>query len=242
MGNKAIMTVVLLSAWLACPGWADERTKDHLITVVGESEVKVVPDEVAIELGVENWDKDLNVAVRENDERIRKILGAATTRGIEPKYLQTDFIQIRPRYKREHEKEVFLGFFVTKKVVITLKDLSKFDDLLSSALQAGATHVYGMSFRTTELKKYREQARSLAVKAAQEKATLMARELGQKVGKANSITETAPPSSRYGTRSLGPQMQMSVQAAEAETSPVEESLAPGQIAVKAKVTVSFLLE
>jgi uncharacterized protein len=126
---------------------------------------------------------------------VKRIIAEAKSAGIEPKYLQTDFIQIHPRYKREHEKEVFLGFFVKMKVVMTIRDPSKFDDLLSSALQTGATNVYGINFRTTELKKYREQTRSLAVKAAHEE----------------------------------------------EPSP-EQTMAPGQIRVKAKVTASFLLE
>jgi len=243
MTRRAIMAIVILSVGLICPAWADERPKDHLITVVGESEIKVAPNEVVVQLGVENWDKDLNVAAKENDEKVRKIIAAAKALGVEPKYLQTDFIEIHPRYKREHEKEIFLGFFVKKKVGITLRDVSKFDELLSSALQSGATHVYGISFRTTELKKYREQARSLAVKAAMEKASLMARELGQKVGKAHSIIETPPPSWSYGTRSLGlPMAQVSVQAPQEESSSVQETLALGQITIKARVTVSFLLE
>lgn len=120
--------------------------------------------------------------------------------------------------------------------------MSKFDELLSSALQAGATHVYGISFRSTELKKYREQARSLAVKAALEKATLMARDVGQKVGKAASITEVHP--SMYGVfpRTRSPMAQMSVQASEGQNFSAQESLAPGQIAVKARVSISVLLE
>jgi uncharacterized protein YggE len=173
---------------------------------------------------------------------VKRIIAAAKSAGIEPKYLQTDFIPIHPRYKREHEKEDFLGFFVKKKVVVTIRDLSEFDDLLSSALQTGATNVYGINFRTTELKKCREQARSSAAKAALEKATLMAGELGQKVGKAYSIAETPPASWSYGPRSPGSQMQMSAQAPHEEEPSPEQTMALGQISVKAKVTASFLLE
>ena len=40
----------------------------------------------------------------------------------------------------------------------------------SSAIEAGANKVQGLEFLTTELRKYRDQARSMAIKAAQEKA------------------------------------------------------------------------
>jgi uncharacterized protein YggE len=39
----------------------------------------------------------------------------------------------------------------------------------AAAVDAGATHIHGVDFETTELRKYRDQARSLAVKAATEK-------------------------------------------------------------------------
>ena len=63
----------------------------------------------------------------------------------------------------------------------------KFEDLLSDALEAGVTHVQGIEFRTTELRKHRDRARSLALKAAQEKAELLADGAGRKIGKAISI-------------------------------------------------------
>jgi len=43
--QRAITAIVILSVGLICPAWADERPKDHLITVVGESEIKVAPND-----------------------------------------------------------------------------------------------------------------------------------------------------------------------------------------------------
>jgi uncharacterized protein YggE len=47
------------------------------------------------------------------------------------------------------------------------------------------------------LRKYRDQARDLAVKAAREKAQALARALGQDVGKAYSIEEAPESGYRY---------------------------------------------
>jgi len=57
----------------------------------------------------------------------------------------------------------------------------------------------GVDFRTTELKKYREQARELAARAAREKADKIAAVLGESVGHAITINEgyNAGDSSAY---------------------------------------------
>jgi uncharacterized protein len=108
--NKtAVLATVLVLVWVGLTAWADERPKDHLITVIGEAEVKVVPDQVLFTLGIQSWDKDINLAKKSNEDRMNKIVALAKQYGIDPKYIQTDFIQISPRYKHEHEKEIFLG-------------------------------------------------------------------------------------------------------------------------------------
>jgi uncharacterized protein YggE len=48
-------------------------------------------------------------------------------------------------------------------------DYSKYEDLLASAPKAGVTRVNGFNFIVADTKKYREEARWKAVKAAEKK-------------------------------------------------------------------------
>jgi uncharacterized protein YggE len=224
----------------------DECVQPRLITVTGDAEVRVVPDEVILTLGVETWNKDLNLAKQDNDRRVQRILQLAKTFGIESKHIQTDFISIEPRYEDQWEHRNFIGYFVRKTVVITLRDPSRFEALLSAALEAGADYVLGIEFRTTELRKYRDQARELAIKAAQEKATDLASALGQKVGKPYSIREDqvgwwSSYNSFWGARGGRMMTQNVMQTAVGPSAP-ESTIAPGQIVVNARVTASFELE
>ncbi|MFA5008641.1 MAG: SIMPL domain-containing protein [Candidatus Omnitrophota bacterium] len=175
--------------FLFIQSYADDKTDLRLITVTGEGEVKVIPDEVVLTLGVETSNTDLNAAKNENDQKVQKIISAAKELGIPDKYIQTDYINIEPRYKHEWKNRDFIGYFVRKKISITLKEVSKFEALLSSVLNLGANFVLGVDFRTTELRKYRDQARSMALKAAQGKANALGGQLGQVVGKPHAITE-----------------------------------------------------
>jgi uncharacterized protein YggE len=243
----AIVLAFALPAWAVNPPEQPGAAETRLITVTGDAEVRVVPDEVILTLGVETWDKDLAVAKSQNDERVKKVLALAEDFGIEPKYIQTDYISIEPRYEDSYEHRDFIGYFVQKTIVITLKDISKFEDLLSGVLGAGVNYVHGIQFRTTELRQYRDQARALAIRAAKEKAEALAKELGQKVGKPTAISEGQSGwwswyNAWWGSRWGGGQAQNVVQNVGGGPAPAEGSLAPGQITVNATVTVSFELE
>jgi uncharacterized protein YggE len=220
-------------------------TQPRTISVTGSADVMVVPDEVVLTVGVETNDMVLTKAKNDNDVIVKKVIAESKKLGIEEKYIQTDYISIEPRYQDNYSsKRDFLGFWVRKNIAFTLKDVSKFEDLYSTILENGVNYVYGVEFRTTELRKYRDQARSLAIQAAREKATALATELDQKIGDPLSISENS--NYWYGTYSWwgssAPMTQNVMQNAPSQ--PMSEAggtLALGQIAINASVSVTFVL-
>jgi len=128
--------------------------------------------------------------------------------------------------------------------VLTLKDISAFDAVLTDALEAGATYVHGIQFRTTELRKHRDAARTPAIRAAREKA--VAQELDQTVGQPHEICEEQSGWwSWYNTWWGGPAGAMTqnvIQEGGDAAGATETTIAPGQISVTARVTVSFEME
>jgi uncharacterized protein YggE len=239
-----IVVVFALSAWTEGPSASEEP---RLITVTGDAEVRVVPDEVILTLGVQTWDKNLDVAKRQNDEIVRRVLALADEYGIAPEHVQTDYVNIEPRYRNGYyEASDFIGYFVSKTVVITLRDFGKFEDLLSSTLEAGVNFVHGVQFQTTELRKHRDEARALAIQAAREKAEAMAGELDQKVGEPYRIEEVQSGwwsgyNAWWGSRWGSGMAQNVIQETGTGGMAVTGSLAPGQINVNARVAVTFEL-
>jgi hypothetical protein len=132
---------------------------------------------------------------------------------------------------------------VRRSIVVTLRDVKRFEELLAAVLESGTNRVDGLEFRTTALRKHRDAARALALKAAREKAEAMAAELGCKVGKPVTISEGAAGAGlwAWGGR-RGNQMTQNVMG-EAPSGGGEgsEGFAPGQISVTASVNVSFEL-
>ena len=149
----------------------------------------VVPDEVILTLGVESWAVKLVKAKADNDLIVQNVIGVTKEFNIPAKYVQTDYLNVQPSFEN-YEHHVITGYYVRRNVVITLKDLTQFEDLLSAALESGVNYVHGIDFRTTELRKHRDQARDLALQAASEKAQAMATKLDQTIGEPLAVVES----------------------------------------------------
>jgi uncharacterized protein YggE len=231
--KQNVIAAFLLTFSLLIPGYAQNPRESRLISVSGEAEVKVAPDQVDFNLAVETRNKDLRIAKNQNDGAVKNVLAFTTSYGIEPKNIQTDYLSIEPRYTNDGKDLDF--YIVHKRIAIILRDISKFEGLLTGAIEAGVTHINQVQFRTTELRKYRDQARAMAIRAAQEKAIALAKELGQTVGKAHSISEDS-----YGWMS-GYAQNVSQNVGGASPGS-DSSIALGQIRVSSRVTVSFELQ
>jgi hypothetical protein len=214
--------------------------------VTGEAEVRVIPDEAILTLGVETWHNDLSTAKRRNDQRTSQIIDVARAYGLSEKHVQTDHISVEPRYRDSYYREDLEGYLVRKSIILTVRDLETFDDLLTDAIDAGANVVLGIQFRTTELRKHRDRARELAIKAAREKAQDLAGALDQALGDPTNIHEEHVGWwSWYGAGWWGSHWnsasQNVVQNLSGESPPTDGSIAPGQITVSARVRVTFQL-
>lgn len=217
-------------------GLAQDRP---LVTVSGQAEIMVVPDEVVFNLQVGTFDKDLANAQRRNDEVVKKVLALAKSYQIPPELVKTDYISLDERYSDEEatrKPSVFLGYSVTKKIAIVLHNVSQTERLLADIFTSGVTRIESVDFRTTQSRKFRDQARAMAIKAAQEKASAFAREIGQTIGKAYSISEEGINNPSASSNALN--FSRGVMGSYSEG---DNTIALGQISITARVVVSFEL-
>jgi hypothetical protein len=224
------------------------------INVSGSAEVKVAPDEIRLSVGVETRDQNLDVARQQNDERIAHALAFLKDAGVKDKDVQTDFISVVPDYDYNSSHVKPVAYIVRKSIEIRVTAITNFESIVTGLLTNGVNYIHGIDFRTSQLRKYRDQARELAVKAAKEKADAMASALGVKRGKVSSINVNdwsggwGGYQNRWGTQWGGFNGQANnVQnlgelsgAANADTA--AETFSVGEISVSATVNVSFLIE
>jgi len=243
MGSRA--GVLLVCAMVCMSGMAlAQGPLPALITVNGEATVNVVPDEVVLNFGVQSLKPSADEAKRDLDAKIQRILNFVKTQGIDQKNFQTSYLQLYHNYYGEHEgPERRRGEYVARQTItMTLKDISSYEKIISGLVREGVNQIEGIFFQTSELAKYREQARTLALQSARQKAEKMARDLGQSIGAAYAVEEEGAVSPMY--REMNMRMNMVREGTTDVTVPAENdpTIAAGQIPVKARIRVSFYLK
>jgi uncharacterized protein YggE len=207
------------------------------VTAIGEAEVRVVPDLVEIVVGVQTENATLAAAQKENSVAVAAVVEEAKRRGVDPAQIQTEYVTIW-----DNSAYGVVKHTVGRTIVITSTDIAKFESLYPALLDAGANRVHRVRFMTSELRRHRDEARTLACKAAREKAELMAKSLGRTLGDARAIVESPSDDwwSSYGSWwGWGAQQSQNVVQSAGAPSMSDQSIAPGQITVRARVTVTF---
>jgi uncharacterized protein YggE len=223
-----------------------EKPQIPQVTVSGSAEVRVAPDEILIHAGVEIRNDNLDQARQQNDERMKKVLSFLKNSGVSGKDVQTDFINIAPDYDRLRASKV-QTYIVRKFIEVRLTNTSNLETILTGMLDAGVDRINNVEFRTTQLRKYRDQARAMAIKAAREKADALCAELQVKRGKPLNInaSESAGywnPYASMGYNVAANNVQNMAQDPGTSSDSPNQTLSLGQVSVSATVNVSFQIE
>jgi uncharacterized protein YggE len=218
------------------------------IHVSGTAVVNVTPDRVLIQLGIQSNGKTPNQVEAINSSTINQIIRALGKQGVQEKDVVTDYYVIQPIYD-SYDSLYIKGYRINNVVAVTLRDISKVNDIITAALGAGANQVINVEFYLSDLRTYRDQARELAMVAAQEKAQDLATAAGSDAGCVLSINENTWSYYNgwwYGRDSNNLWTQNTVQNVDPSGGVAGQSgdgpVNLGQISVRAEVSASFALK
>jgi len=256
LGLVAVLVVLALNAWrpqvvAASPAAAmfdSSCDPARSVDVSGAAVVYVTPDRALIQLGVQSSGASPDAVHDANVQKIQQVIKAIIALGVDAKDIATDSYLVYPVYQDYNSLEI-KGYLIDNTVSITLRDINLADDTLLVALKAGANEVQDVQFYTSELRKFRDQARSLAVQAASEKAQALAGASGAQTSCVVNISEntwTQYYGSWRGGRDTALWAQNVVQNASSSQSPSLQSddspISLGQIAVRAEVSAKYSLK
>ena len=233
-----IFRIIILTGFilLLASGCGDNDEAPRQISVNGEAVVYVKPDKIDISFGINTRDLDLQKAAAENNEIVKKAKAVLKENGIDDKDIQTGRLNISISYRYSDDKIDYYN--VKNNIIATLYDAEIIDRLISELIDSGINQLYSVEFKTSELQKYRIQAREMAVKAAKKKAEEMAAVLDEEIGEVLAITEGYSSSYYY----YQPQSQNAMISMGENYSEGGEAVALGQIPVRASISASFRLK
>lgn len=201
----AVIAISLISIFLISKTvtevltWSEIGEGDYAtntINVTGEGEVVAVPDVAKFTFSVSVTSESVESAQNESAKKMNDALEYLKSEGIDEKDVKTISYNAYPRYEyapcRDFNcasSQKLVGYEVNQDVQVTVRDTTKAGSLLSGIGSRGATNVSGLSFEIDDPAKLEEEARSMAIKDAKEKAERLARDLGVDLDDVISFSE-----------------------------------------------------
>ncbi len=200
------------------------------VDVVGEGVVKVIPDEVTINIRVENTGKTTKGLKEQNDKTISEVLKYLKSQGIADKDVRTEYINLSKNYDYNSKTHTFSA---NQALSVKLRSMEKYETVMQGLLETGINRIDGVSFSSSKIESLKSDARKKAVENAKSKAQEYASALNQTIGKAANISEFSP--------SVSPMPRYKMQMMDASANEMGPTIAPGEMEVKVNVNVSFFL-
>jgi uncharacterized protein YggE len=219
------------AALLATPALA-QMVPPPAISVTGEANVSVAPDQARIDGGVTTEAKTAREASDANNAAMGKVLLALKGAGIDEKDYQTSRLSLQPQYPPNPNRTgpaVISGYRASNRVTIKLRDVAKVANIIDVLVGAGANEIGGINFVVTQASKLLDDAREQAIADARRKAQIYAKAAGVTLGEPISISEEGAPT---------PMFRSKAASGMAASAPV----APGEETLSVSVTVSWAIK
>src|ERR671912_2511800 len=109
--HRATALLLLLLLLTAATAAAQEKPEPPHVTVAGEAEMNIAPDEVVFDVTLQAFNKELKLAKTQVDERLKGLIGLARKHGVAESDTQTDYVKVDPRFKSGNDTKAFLGYW-----------------------------------------------------------------------------------------------------------------------------------
>lgn len=204
-----------------------------LLALSVQAEISHVPDVASLSVGVVTEAADGNAALRQNAERMAKVVAAVRNAGIGERDIRTSGVHLSPQYQyRDREAPRIIGYQANNTVTIKAREIARLGELMDALAGQGANQIHGPNFEIDQPEPVYDDARRAAVAKAKARAQTYAEALGLTVRRLVSINEGGGD----GIRPM-PMMAMAKMADAMETTPI----APGENTVSVTLEVLFEL-
>jgi hypothetical protein len=210
---------------------------ERLISVRGEATMKVAPDQISMDIEIENTHKsDIAKAKAVVDSVSSKTARALIEAGVDPKNItsSTMTIDTAERYD-QFDNPIPTGHMAHREINLLLRDVSFYSRVLQVLVDAGVTRVVDVRAEVSDYEGIRMKALGEAGRDARTKAEYLARELGTSLGKVHRIGDPSV-GDRFG------QIEEVVVTASKVNAPTPYEFEPGSVTVRATLYVEFELE
>jgi len=177
------------------------------ITVDGTGEVITKPDIATITFSVVEDGATVAAAQTKASERMNRALALLKEKGVEEDDIKTVGYNINPKYEYQNcppytacpvRDPQVIGYQVSQNIEVKVRDIEKAGDVLSAVGSVGVQNISGLSFSVDDDEKFKAEAREKAIDDARAKAKILASDLGVRLVRVVSFSESGYPMPYYG--------------------------------------------
>ena len=171
-----------------------EGTVRDTIVVSGEGKVDAKPDVAFVTLGVNKESLNIVTAQNENTKIMNKIAEFAKGLGIKSKDLKTTNYSLYPRYEYNSNtgRQSLAAYVVSQNLEVKIRNFDNIGKLIEEATNLGMNEMSNLSFILDNEAAATSEVRAEAIQDAKEKARVLARQLGVRLGDIISFYESGP--------------------------------------------------
>lgn len=192
---KMTLALVALMA-LAATGVSAQDSGDRTITVNGSGSTFGEPDMATITLGVEQRSDNIADAYSQVNQTLDTIVQQLNELGISENDIQTADLSIftenqppTPMQGEMAENQPQNSFRVMNRINVIVRDLSLVEEVIDTAVSAGANNIFGLNFSIQDTSALEADARVEALEQARTRAQQIADALNVELGAVQTVIE-----------------------------------------------------
>jgi len=184
------------------------------ISVTGEGEAFSIPDIATFSFSISHDGQTVSEAQTQVTEKMNSILARLEDRNIEEKDIKTTNYSVQPKYRYEtvvcitapclsSRNRVQDGYTVRHDVSVKVRVISEAGEILSLAGELGVSNLSGLSLTVDDPDQVMQEARTLAIEDAKEKAEGLADILGVRLVRVVSFYDNSGGIPYYAEEAFG---------------------------------------
>lgn len=163
---------------------------DSTVEVSSIGKITVIPDMAELTFGIDTEDTDVEYAQEKNSRETEKVIEKLKDLGVDERSIKTSGYDIYSQYDYDDDGESRVSGY-TVSTMLTVSDIKVEDagHIISQCVKAGINSMNGISYSCSGYDEAYKEALAKAVKAASEKAEVLAEASGKKLGDVVTIVE-----------------------------------------------------
>lgn len=159
----------------------------YQVSVVGQGKVSYQPDVANVTIGIQ-IDKvaKADEALKQLNEKMNNVINALKVAGIKDEDLKTQNYSLLPQYDYINNVSTSSGYSANEQLVVKVNNIKTDPSLVGKAVEAaskvGANQIIGITYDVSNLEELKQQVRIMAISDAKNKANVLARAAGVRLG------------------------------------------------------------